>query len=188
VRFSASRPTPNLEDQGIPLRLAPTLDLSDLGGPTSSYATACIALRVSGALTPLHHDKVGIASVGKHSKQLPKLKMSSWTWYRVALAWTDVSEILSFPSSGFLTFDTFPQPYYRSNTVTESPHRRTPLILKLHCLLGCFHSGVNLRCLLGRCTVEHWLEPTFRRTYHLHLQGSLNLIGLHSCHRGNAVT
>jgi hypothetical protein len=24
VRLSASRPTPNLEDQGIPLRLAPT--------------------------------------------------------------------------------------------------------------------------------------------------------------------
>jgi hypothetical protein len=31
---------------------------------TSSYATAGIVLRVSGALKPHHHDKVGIASVG----------------------------------------------------------------------------------------------------------------------------
>jgi hypothetical protein len=30
-----------------------------LGDPTSSYATAGIALRVSGALRPHHHDKVG---------------------------------------------------------------------------------------------------------------------------------
>jgi hypothetical protein len=29
-----------------------------MGGPTSSYATADIALRVSGALKPHHHDKV----------------------------------------------------------------------------------------------------------------------------------
>jgi hypothetical protein len=39
------------------------LDLFGLGGPTNSYATAGIALRVSGALKPHHHDKVGIASV-----------------------------------------------------------------------------------------------------------------------------
>jgi hypothetical protein len=58
VRLLASRPTPNLEDQGIPLRLAPTLYLSGIGDPTSSYATAGIALRVSGALKPHHHDKV----------------------------------------------------------------------------------------------------------------------------------
>jgi hypothetical protein len=45
VRFLASRPTPNLEDQGIPFRLA-LLDLSGMGDPTSSYATAGIALRV----------------------------------------------------------------------------------------------------------------------------------------------
>jgi hypothetical protein len=43
------------------------LDLSGLGGPTSSYATAGIALRVSGALKPHDHDKVGIASVGLFS-------------------------------------------------------------------------------------------------------------------------
>jgi hypothetical protein len=35
-----------------------------MGGPTSSYATADIALRVSEALKPHHHDKVEIASVG----------------------------------------------------------------------------------------------------------------------------
>jgi hypothetical protein len=35
-----------------------------MGGPTSSYATAGIALRVSGALKPHHHDKVEITLVG----------------------------------------------------------------------------------------------------------------------------
>jgi hypothetical protein len=35
-----------------------------MGGTTSSYATAGIALRVSGALKPHHHDKVEIPSVG----------------------------------------------------------------------------------------------------------------------------
>jgi hypothetical protein len=36
-----------------------------MGGPTSSYATAGIALRVTGALKPHHHDKVEIPSVEK---------------------------------------------------------------------------------------------------------------------------
>jgi hypothetical protein len=40
-----------------------SLDLSGMGDPTSSYATAGIALRVSGALKPHHHDKVEIPSV-----------------------------------------------------------------------------------------------------------------------------
>jgi hypothetical protein len=57
VRLLASRPTPNLEDQDIPLRLTLPLDLSGLGDPTSSYATAGIALRVSGALKHYHHHK-----------------------------------------------------------------------------------------------------------------------------------
>jgi hypothetical protein len=35
-----------------------------MDGPTSSYATASIALRVSGALEPPHHDKVETPSVG----------------------------------------------------------------------------------------------------------------------------
>jgi hypothetical protein len=35
-----------------------------MGDPTSSYATAGIALRVSGALKPHHHDKVETSSVG----------------------------------------------------------------------------------------------------------------------------
>jgi hypothetical protein len=41
------------------------LDLSGMGDPTSSYATAGIALRVSGALKPHHHDKVETPSVGE---------------------------------------------------------------------------------------------------------------------------
>jgi hypothetical protein len=39
-------------------------DLSGMYDPTSSYATAGIALRVSGALKPHHHDKVETPSVG----------------------------------------------------------------------------------------------------------------------------
>jgi hypothetical protein len=35
-----------------------------MGAPTSSYATAGIALRVSGALKPHHHDKVETPSGG----------------------------------------------------------------------------------------------------------------------------
>jgi hypothetical protein len=35
-----------------------------MGAPTSSYATAGIDLRVSGALKPHHHDKVETPSVG----------------------------------------------------------------------------------------------------------------------------
>jgi hypothetical protein len=41
------------------------LDLSGMGDPASNYATAGIALRVSGALKPHHHEKVEIPSVGK---------------------------------------------------------------------------------------------------------------------------
>jgi hypothetical protein len=43
------------------------LDLSGMGASTSSYATAGIALRVSGALKPHHHDKVETSSVGRNS-------------------------------------------------------------------------------------------------------------------------
>jgi hypothetical protein len=39
------------------------LDLSGMGDPTSSYASAVIALRVSGAIKPHHHDKVETPSV-----------------------------------------------------------------------------------------------------------------------------
>jgi hypothetical protein len=38
--------------------------MSGMGGPTSSYATAGITLRVSGALKPHHHDKEETLSVG----------------------------------------------------------------------------------------------------------------------------
>jgi hypothetical protein len=40
------------------------LDLSGMGEPTSSYATAGKALRVSGALKPHHHNKVETPLVG----------------------------------------------------------------------------------------------------------------------------
>jgi hypothetical protein len=37
-----------------------------MGDPTSSYATASIAVMVSGALKPHHHDKVATPSVGNY--------------------------------------------------------------------------------------------------------------------------
>jgi hypothetical protein len=52
VRSLALLSTPNLEDLGVPLRL------SGMGDPTSSHATAGIALRVPGALKSHHLDKV----------------------------------------------------------------------------------------------------------------------------------
>jgi hypothetical protein len=55
VRLAASCPTPNLEDQFIPFCLGHHLDLSGMGGPTSSYATASIALRI--IRPPLHQSK-----------------------------------------------------------------------------------------------------------------------------------
>jgi hypothetical protein len=66
VRLLASRPTHKLEDQGILFVWLLPFDLSGMGAPTSSYATAGIALRVSGALKPHHHDKVETPSVGIH--------------------------------------------------------------------------------------------------------------------------
>jgi hypothetical protein len=46
------------------------LDLSGMGAPTSSYATAGISLMVSGALKPHHHDKVETPSVGTYNHWL----------------------------------------------------------------------------------------------------------------------
>jgi hypothetical protein len=42
------------------------LDLSGMVGSTSSYTTASITLRVSGALKLLHQDKVETPSVGNY--------------------------------------------------------------------------------------------------------------------------
>jgi hypothetical protein len=46
VGLSAPRPTPNLEDQGIPFCLSHHFDLCDMGAPASSYPTNGIALRI----------------------------------------------------------------------------------------------------------------------------------------------
>jgi hypothetical protein len=43
-----------------------------MGVPTSSYATAGIALRVSGALKPHHHDKMETPSVRRNTVYLKK--------------------------------------------------------------------------------------------------------------------
>jgi hypothetical protein len=54
----------------------------------------------------------------------PRLKMFAWPWYRVVLAWTDVSENVSFPSSGFLEFQKFPHLYCSGKAVTLPLHRQ----------------------------------------------------------------
>jgi hypothetical protein len=67
LRLLASRPNPTWKTRvSLFVWLLP-LDLSGLGGPTSSYTTTGIALRVSGALKLHDHDKVGIASVAGHT-------------------------------------------------------------------------------------------------------------------------
>jgi hypothetical protein len=63
MKLLASRPTPKLEDQSIPLGWLLPLDLSGMGDSTSTYTTVGIALRVSRALKPHHHDKVETPSV-----------------------------------------------------------------------------------------------------------------------------
>jgi hypothetical protein len=45
------------------------LDLSGVGDPAGSNATAGLALRVTGTHKPLHHDKVEMPSVGKRITQ-----------------------------------------------------------------------------------------------------------------------
>jgi hypothetical protein len=62
VKYHAQPPTWRTRASLFVWLLPP--DLSGLGAPTSSYATAGIALRVSGALKPHHHDKVETLSAG----------------------------------------------------------------------------------------------------------------------------
>jgi hypothetical protein len=64
VRLLASCPTPTCGTRVALFVWLLPLDLSGMGAPTSSYTTAGIALRVSGALKPHHHDKVETPSVG----------------------------------------------------------------------------------------------------------------------------
>jgi hypothetical protein len=45
-----------------------------MGDPTSNYTTTSIALRVSGALKPHHHDKVETPSVVPFESRLGKKK------------------------------------------------------------------------------------------------------------------
>jgi len=54
VGLSFPRPNPKLEDQVIPFVWVITFDLCGLGDPTSSYATASIALRIIGPRKPHH--------------------------------------------------------------------------------------------------------------------------------------
>jgi hypothetical protein len=79
---SASRPTPNLEDQGIPFSPGHHLWLSDKGDPASSYPTATLAPSIIWPRKPCHYVKVGVPSVGipllrnliKIHRMLPEMK------------------------------------------------------------------------------------------------------------------
>jgi hypothetical protein len=51
-----------------------------MGDPTSSYATAGIALRVSGALKPHLHDKVETPLVGKKDTSRKKDRQLKRRW------------------------------------------------------------------------------------------------------------
>ena len=64
-RVFSPTPTPNMEGQGIPFFFwVITLDLSDMGDPSSSYAITSIALRVIWPHKPHHCAKIGITSLG----------------------------------------------------------------------------------------------------------------------------
>jgi hypothetical protein len=73
-----------------------------MGCPTSSYATAGIALRVSGALKPHHYDKVETPSVGITNVYLILKMTVFWnsvflTTYQLdvsATLWTFIGELL----------------------------------------------------------------------------------------------
>jgi hypothetical protein len=81
VILLASHPTPTWRTSvSLFVWLLP-LDLSGLGSATSSYATVGIALRVSVALKHHHHDKVGIASVGRLQDYLP-IKIKFQLYFR----------------------------------------------------------------------------------------------------------
>jgi hypothetical protein len=83
-----------------------------MSDPTSSYATAGIALRVSGALKPHHHDKVETPSGGGLCKILSRIvtKIRNTVWppfgqnkdnwgenmSLIGAAYTVRSELLSF--------------------------------------------------------------------------------------------
>ena len=67
VRLSASHPTPNLEDQGIPFVWVITFDLSGIWCHTSSITTASRALGIIWPRKPHHYVKVGIPLVGCNS-------------------------------------------------------------------------------------------------------------------------
>jgi hypothetical protein len=77
VRLLASHPSPKTWRTRVTLFvwLLP-LDLSGMVNPTSSYATAGIALRVSGALKLNHHDKVETPSV--RTSPIEEYKLSPW--------------------------------------------------------------------------------------------------------------
>jgi len=62
VGSTAPRPTHNLEDQDIPLIWVIIIDLSKMGGLTSSCATGGICLRIPWPWKPQHCVEVWIAS------------------------------------------------------------------------------------------------------------------------------
>jgi hypothetical protein len=96
--------------------------------------------------------------------------MSSRVLYRVALFRTDVSENALSPSEGVLMLTGY-HSCVTVGTLLLSPYIEGHCHCTKNSFLGWFYWGVNYRCLLGLRTVYHYFEPTFRRTYLLHLGG-----------------
>jgi len=63
VGLLAPSTIPNVEDQGIHFFVwGVTFDFYGMGGPTSNYAKACIALRMIWLCKPHHYIQLGIPS------------------------------------------------------------------------------------------------------------------------------
>jgi hypothetical protein len=73
------------------------LDLSGMGDPTSSYATAGIALRVSGALKPHRHDKVKTRLVGNSALVNLIIRRSEIWATGCVVKYTENRRVLSWP-------------------------------------------------------------------------------------------
>jgi hypothetical protein len=91
--------------------------------PSSEFFTCLIRFRsritaVTSLSLPTEGHNVGRPLSSVKLSRWCQLKMAFWTWYRLALVSTDVSENTSSPSSGLLKFYRFAQLYYRGNIVT----------------------------------------------------------------------
>jgi hypothetical protein len=82
--------------------------------------------------------------------------MPSGTVYHVAVVQTDVLENTSPPSSGFLRSDRIPQLCYHGIAVDQPHHKGILIMVKEHCLLGCFHGSECVIMSVAGSTLGRW--------------------------------